>query len=524
MEAQLNQLCQQAIQKMNASDFEGALNIANKLRSLGPHYVISHIASGLLIDIGTALEREDIVKEGVELLRKDFKAIISDEKIASSAYYNYANGVSALFRFKMVKDPYIGCFRETELDQAKAYYRKALSFAPKNSFSASEIWVNLGNCLDHLGRIFDALECYEEALRLKPNHGMALGNKGMALSRYAVLAGEHQRTFLLEAYSLLSRALKLGVPPEAVAGFSSLLNRIGEHFPDKSVLDNPPEFPGLTIKTASKFEEFLIEYCLRNRLYLNMCDFCRKCDAAIGDTAVIKTMIVPKSKRDRYLRLSAYLNQIKQDYVTARFLLVLSRFEGLDLNFVDKRVKIIDTLDHSKHNIYIQLAKASFKNFCDILDKIACFINEYLELGIPERKIDFRRVWYSDWKTKQIFKKIEDTKNLSLNALFDIHRDFENGPYEELRKTRHALTHRFVNIRAFQKIEDEANMTEDTLVKRTIELSRIVRSAIIYLLHFVYVEEKKKERRSEGTTIHLLAKELPNHLKTNRQGSLKNIT
>ena len=512
---QLNELRQQAVQKMDAGDFEGALNLAYKIRSLGPHYVVSYTVSGLLIDIGAALGDEKITKEGVKLLQKDLEVIVCHERYAPTAYYNLANGYYALFSFKMMRDPYVACFKETELDQAKVYYRKALKYNLQDAMFASQILVNLGNCFDHLGRVIDALECYEESLKWKPDHGMALGNKGLALLHYAVLAGEHQGTFLVEAYSLLSQASKLRVPPEAVSTFSKFLEDIREGFPDKQVLDKPPKYPGYRIKARSKFEGFLIEFCLKNRLYLNICNFCQKCDAAIGDTAVIKEMVVPTDKGDRYLHLSAYLNQIKQDYVTARFLLILSRYKGLNLNFVDKHVKIIDTLDYSMHNIYIQLIKVTFKNFYDILDKIACFINDYLELEILETDVNFRRVWYPK-KTKTIRKKIEDTKSLSLNALFDIYRDFENGPYKKLRNTRNALTHRFVNIRMFQKLEDDENMTEDTLVRRTLELARIVRSAIIYLLYFVYVEEKKKGAKLKGILAPMFAQELPDYLKSRR--------
>ncbi|MCD6333878.1 MAG: hypothetical protein J7M27_00910, partial [Candidatus Latescibacteria bacterium] len=174
------------------------------------------------------------------------------------------------------------------------------------------------------------------------------------------------------------------------------------------------------------------------------------------------------------------------------------------------------TLDYSMHNIYIQLAKASFKNFYDILDKIAYFINDYLELGITEGEINSWRVWYSDRKTRIIRKKIEDTQNFSLNALFDMHKDFGKGQYKKLRNTRDALTHRFINIRMFQKLEDEENMTEDTLVGQTLELAKIVRSAIIYLLYFVCVEERKKEEKSKGILLPMFAQELPDNLKSYR--------
>lgn len=506
---QLRQLAQQACQKMDTGDFEGALKLAYKIRSLGSDYILSYTVSALLIDIGSGMGNEEVVMEGVDLLQRNFDAIVNYN--APTAYYNLANGYYALYRFKMMRDPYIGCFKPTELDQARLNYRKALENKPQDAILASKIWVNLGNCFDTLGRVIDALECYEESLRLKPDHGMALGNMGIALYYYATVAGEHERTFLVEAYSLLSHALRLRVPSEKVSTFTKYLEDIRKQFPDKRILDNPPKYPGYKIRARSKIERFLQEFCLTNKLYLNICNFCQRCDAAIGDTAVIKKMIVPVNK-DSYLHLSGYLNQIKQDYVTARFLLILSRYEGLNLNFVDKHVAIIDTLDYSMHNIYIQLVKTSFKTFYDILDKIACFINDYLELGIDETKINFRNVWHTS-KTK----KIENTKNFSLNALFDVHRDFEkNGQYEKLQKTRNALTHRFVNIRMFLEHEDEENMSEDTLVRRTIELARIVKNAIIYLLYFVDEEERKKALKSKGIIGPKFAQAVPDYLKKRR--------
>ena len=175
---------------------------------------------------------------------------------------------------------------------------------------------------------------------------------------------------------------------------------------------------------------------------------------------------------------------------------------------------IIDTLDYSIHNIYVQLIKESFKSFYNILDKIACFIQDYL--GMPKERTYFAKIWYSNQKNKTLHNKIEDAKNFSLNALFDIHRDFENGPYKKLKETRNALTHRFVSIRMLQKTENSENMTEDTLLKQTIELARIVKNTIIYLLYFVYWEEKKKQEKNKESTPRLFARKVPDNLKSYR--------
>jgi len=39
---------------------------------------------------------------------------------------------------------------------------------PKGKKFLSQIWTNPGNCFDYLGRVVDALECYEMALKLNP--------------------------------------------------------------------------------------------------------------------------------------------------------------------------------------------------------------------------------------------------------------------------------------------------------------------------------------------------------------------
>lgn len=520
--ASSRKLYDRAVKKINRRDFKGALNIANQIiRDAGENSNSASLTGALYIDIGPAVQEIGVVEKGISLIERFMSSIISNPINIPGIYYNLANGYAALFDFGIKENPYYGLFEKTELDTAKDCYLKALKNKPKENALLSKIYVNLANCLDKKGRDIDALEYYEKVLKLKPEHAMALGNKGMALAYYSRISAEHQITFFREAHSLISQALKLGVLPESVNYFKKKLKSIERLFPNKKLLKNPLKFPAYTIESDSKIEEFLVKFCLKNKLYLNICNFCQKCDAAIGDTIVIKKMTVPVKSNlddDVFLRLSKYLNQIKQDFVTARFLLILSRYEGLNLNFVDKRVRIIDTLDYSMHNIYIELVKVAFRIFYDILDKIAYFISDYLNLAIPEKEISFRGIWYSDFQNKVIQSKIKGTKNHSLNAIFDIHKDLEKGgQYENLRKTRNALTHRFIKVGMLQESEDEENMTEDTLVKDTLELARVVRNSIVYLIQFLYIKEAKKEKDVEKPIVPLIAREVPDDLKSDRR-------
>ncbi|MFC1932620.1 LA2681 family HEPN domain-containing protein [Chloroflexota bacterium] len=515
----LRDLHKRAEKSMNSGDFDVALDFAKQIQSLGTDPIVSCNVAGLLIDIGSTSQREEIVKQGIGALEKDFDAIIGNDRLAAGAYYNRGNGYYALYAMRQ-KDPFAYFYNTEELSNARAFFRKALEYRA-DSHLKSQVWVNIGNCLDNVGRGIEALDCYEQALNCEPRHAMAIGNKGVGMLHYASVAGKHRGTFIKEAYSLLSKALEIGVQPEAASYFQDYLKKIEIHSGDKDILSSDfSGYPGYTIKSNSKIDIFLIEFCMKHRLYLNPCDFCQNCDAAIGDTAFLSQMVVSMSngkdpiKQDPFLRLSSYLNQIKQDYVTARLLLVFSQYKGLNLDFVDKNVRIINTMDYSIHNIRIELIKKAFKSLADILDKVAFFINDYLNLDTSDEKVDFHSIWYDyDKKMKKnvIKTKIQQTNNISLNALFDLHLDFEyQGAFHHLKKMRNALTHRFINVREMLDKEDDENISPETLRSRTIELACLTRSSILYLLQFVDLEERKNKAENFIT---LTAQEIPDNLK-----------
>lgn len=324
---------------------------------------------------------------------------------------------------------------------------------------------------------------------------------------------------VLEAYSLLKR-IKNGVTPEAKISFShfqEFIKKVAHDLP----LDNPPTLPGIKTKAKTKLEEYLNSFCLENRLYLNVCNFCQRCDAAVGDTIVIREMHVPQTDKS-YLTLSSYLNQIKQDYITARALLVLSRYPKLNLDLFDKQVVLIDTLEDTVNNIYVQLVKTSFITFYNILDKLAFFINDYLKLSVNEDYINFSNVWFEDPTMKTTIRPaILITENPSLNAVYDIYKDLDKGAYKQLKKTRNALTHRFVKLKINPELQTDTIMSEENLVDQTILLARVVRNGIIYLLQFVRTEERKNRPKNTKNK-QIIAHAIPDKSK-NRKSKRKRI-
>ena len=216
------------------------------------------------------------------------------------------------------------------------------------------------------------------------------------------------------------------------------------------------------------------------------------CIKSTEDSLVIEKMIYRKTLNNetKLSKLSSYLNQIKMDFVSARTLLILSEYEGFDLDSITQDVLLMNTDFPEENDIRIQLLKDSFKNFFNILDKIAVFIKDYLKITYDDSSIDFKNVWHKP----EIKEKLIEIDNPGANALFDINNDLEfdyNKKY--LRDTRNALTHRYLKITtAKYEITDK---TAEELKTETLEIAHLVKNAIIYLMRFVKINEEYEEEK-----------------------------
>jgi len=102
---------------------------------------------------------------------------------------------------------------------------------------------------------------------------------------------------------------------------------------------------------------------------------------------------------------------------------------------------------------------------------------------------------------KKIRKKILNSKNISLYALYDIFLDFKSEYYRKIKDIRNASVHERLVIydsipTDWDKKDDKYNIEYETMLSQTIELFKLVKSAIIYLINFVNLEEEKKRKES----------------------------
>jgi len=484
-------LVKKAYNYLNKGRLDSSEEILKELKEKDETPQLKNNIGSLLIDMGTILKNEDYVDEGIEFFEK-----LKEEK-ELNVNYNLANAYYA--KFLLNKTNYLTKNEHLLFKAKKLYIEEIVHTLPQYN---PELYINLANTYDYIGRTIDGLEYYEKVLNISQD-SRALVNKGIALYQYSFFTN-NSLIILKDAYDCFKLALE---DSELYSDFRNISEKymgLIEEILSEEII-NQEITKELHTFSNDNFEGFMINFCLDNKLYLNLCNFCQRCENSIGDTIVIDNMIV-KSKfgleEDPFLILSSYLNQIKMDYVSARFLLILSQYEGIDLDFITKYVYITNTLNYEENDIRIQLLKNSFTSLFNILDKIAFFINEYLELGIKPKKVNFRNLWFNfdENNDKNIKEKLISLNNSGLNALYDIYLDLEYGNNKNyLRKDRNSLTHRFLRI-SYIKIKDD-DKTIKELKEDTIELAKIVKNAIIYLIRLVQIHEDFKYKNLEKEKI-----------------------
>lgn len=449
---------------------------------------LQYVIARLLFDLGVENDELDKIDESIK--------IFEEIKEQDFDFVNYYLGTLYLAKYYLLNPKYL-FDSDKLLFNSKLYLKQELLSNSPETFR--EVSVNLGIVYNILGRTIEALDCFDNVLKYH-NSTYALYNKAYALYTYSFFSINYS-LIICDAYKCFKMVLdddnfSHEMKVKSKGYIDEILNVFDEEFLEGESDEE------IKIEVEDDFEWFMVNYCWKNRLYLNLCNFCQRCNNSIGDTIVIEKMINEISEgteNDSFLVLSMYLNQLKMDYVSARFLLILSQYECFDLEIITKHVFVVDTQFNEENNIRIQLLKDAFKNFFNILDKIAYFMNDYLELGIGQDRVNFRSVWfkykYNKQKKRNIKfhnKKLIDMDNVGLTALYDIYLELEYGNEREyLRKTRNSLTHKYLRIVGNS---NENSKTVEELHKETIEIAILAKNAIIYLMRLVNINEDKKEQ------------------------------
>ena len=222
-----------------------------------------------------------------------------------------------------------------------------------------------------------------------------------------------------------------------------------------------------------------------------------------------------KTKANEPPALVGFFNQLKQEYASARWLL----YEGTQaekVHFSDREVLLYNTLDYSCHALSVEKTKIAFRMAYSLFDKLAFFLNEYLHLGIMDRDVYFKTIWYRHRSAKP-FPLRADFANLDnwpFRGLFWLAKDLFDEQYSDVIEPeardfyliRNRLEHS--GLRVYEDfaaglspdLEIFSNrlaysITRGNLNSKTLRLFKLVRAAMIYVLLGMHREEARKAHK-----------------------------
>jgi hypothetical protein len=372
-----------------------------------------------------------------------------------------------------------------------------------------QIQTNLGNQLNTLGRFIDALPVWNRALKIKPQFGMALGNRGYGLYRYAKSLYDSGHAYVFASFA--HRYYEGEHYDDAKALFSRQKADIEKRVPIEEInrsisMDDHDLGP-------SKQEREYRKWALYECLFLNPLNDLGPYSIAATDIFHLPSFTLPISDPPTLVGL---FNQIKQEFVSARWLL----YGGLHshtVHFSDREVLLYNTLDYPSYALAVEKVKVAYRVAYSLFDKIAFFLNDYAQLGVKPTNVSFRRIWYvdGDMDKRIVRPELVRLSNLPLRGLYWVAKDFVEPDLRDvmepdaqaLYSIRNALEHRYLKVHEMlvphPTIEGLPDIWTDRLAysiqredfqRKTLHLFRLARAAIIYLSLGMHRQEQQRPK------------------------------
>ena len=474
----------------------------------------------------------DQAADGADLVLVDQSLLLADElgaralqpqEVALLDYFR-ANAWACRCQKRLSDRAAAWDFEQHEVQQQVFLLRRAANgpgFAAMDAVRRCQILTNLGNQLDTLGRFVDARACWSAALAIDSNFWMARANRGRGLMYYAgALYDPGQReVFALHAHRDLAEALTLiaKYPHLGDAGlapfFAKKAEQIKCHYDIEAIgRVHRPDGWGMGEETT---ERAYRRWCLDNVLFLNPLNDVEAASIASNDIMGLPNFT---TKINEPPIIVGMFNELKQSFASARWML----WEGIrsdEPHFSDREVLLYNTLDYPSYGLSVERVKVAFRMMYSILDKISYFLNHYLALGIPEKRVNFKTIWREKDGRGLVRERFAKSENWPLRGLFWLSRDlFEEDMRDStepearaLAELRNHLEHKYVKVHDVllppMSTDDPFHdtlahaITRSDLERRTLRLTQLVRSALIYLLLGMHREEHERAKGKEGPTM-----------------------
>lgn len=478
-----------------------------------------------LTDISSVLEKIEGARHAITLSAELQARDLTDVQAASLCYY-LANAWADVKKLSRRGTDTAWDWEQDEIDKEIVYLRKALILDCSQELSdetTCRILTNLGNVFDHVGRFVEAIEYWDRALIKLPSFAMARGNKGMCLSLYAGVLYDpgHKILFLKCAHNEIEIALASPLEDGARTQFAEINKKIESMIP-ADYLQKDDYLNKYPIEATEQDIQYR-QWCLVNRLFLNPLNDIEPCSMGAQDVLSTPSIVVTKGEGPYY---QGFYNQIKQEFVSARYLY----YEGINMkqpHFSDNGVLLIDTLDTPAYSFTVEKIKMAFRICYSLFDKTAYFLNSYLNLEIPERRVTFKTIWYeSQDKDKGLTPYFQKMENWPLRGLYwlskDLHeckdgfQDAIEPDARELSIIRNHLEHKYFKLHnaCRPSIKSDKNRKAPELVDtlaysvyredfeaKTLRLMKIVRAALIYLSLGMHCNEKQRAKQSPDISV-----------------------
>lgn len=469
-----------------------------------------------------AFEQENLIR-----IKKNFKAALGllnselDEISKCNLYYSIgtAHGDYIQIGINRLSDKEI----EYNLEQSFFYLRKAVDLIEENDIPREisiKVYTNLGNLFDEVNRRNEGIECYKKALEIYPNFAMANGNLGMAIFLYSRIIYDNSHQVILdhEAYKYLKKSFqdKRNLFDYAEKDFNNYCSQI-ERVYTKEFLDNSLTFDDFPI--LDEEERKYRQWCAQNSLFLNPLNDILDNNVVWRDIMHLPNMIM-NVKDEQKMRFFGLMNEIKQEYISSRYLFYECIQPRETEHFSDRENHLIDSFDFATYSIYNYKMRMTFRSLYSILDKVAFFLNEYFEIGIKEYDVNYKSIWYIAKKKANgeiIYKynnpiKEKINNNWGLYGIYWIYKDFIEGKktspnpkITEISKIRNSLEHKYLKtiltigevkiLKEKQKSFDDKlayYISTEELYDIVLFLLKTIRSLIINLICCINIEERKK--------------------------------
>lgn len=392
------------------------------------------------------------------------------------------------------------------LQEARTLYEGVAENEEVTRHARVTSWVNLGNSYDFMGRDVDALRCYDAALNLDPDFGMALGNYGITLLGIAPFMGPHQGHVIHDAALALDRAFDDEERILEVGGLHAL-----ETFrQQRNRIEGGPAEVHRSAAKAGRFSDPHVQWAYERGLLLHISPSCLTDESEAVDSLHLGRMTVgiDDQSQERLARLRDAFNTVKQDFISARYTLWLATDPSSPIrgqtDAISARGYYADTLAYARWGVRTGMALHAVAAATNTLDKIAGLVHLYFDTGRSPKSVYFRGMWH---KKRRKGRPVEmepglvaelRNGNRGLVALCDLSLDVSgDDDATELKRLvarRHAVTHGFLIAHDLPMYkQDEAGWLTridwSELVEGAIQQMLIVRAALVYMARAIEVRE-----------------------------------